>query len=257
MIYKKKKYQNILGLFENILHNCSADFSFLALVNETLDVILQNPVGRLILEQIYYYASKSNRKILFLQMESDQEEDLMVVHGAQKYIVVIVPSFLSKNNRTLPCKIWGVNKLSKKAEIITSQPFHSALAHELIHCLHICKDEELFSKEDIANIKDNLYEKYYDRLEELKTVLGVSLRIGNMSEKETANILAGGGGESRNNVTYSYEPLSQFSYDNFAKDIPILRILYYNTKDSEVVDTKKVCEIFKVLNKDTGDQTNV
>lgn len=206
-------------------------------VCDNIDKILQNPVGRSIITRIL--KSIRDKKILFIPIEGFHGRDLkfedpalMVITG-EKYDIITVPI-----DTKIRCFIPGINKKDFSLTMMLTLPFHSSLAHELIHCMHDIENRELYQKllllspstcrvlEEKMKLPENFCDFPTD--EELYTLLGV-----HMTPNEGINRLLENGRKITSaieKVTLKIDEISELTYDIFDADIPILRILYYNER---------------------------
>ncbi len=222
---------------EKLIFCKEANSGFHHNVCDNIDKILRNPVGRAIVKRILKASRSSDKKILFIPIQGFRKKDLtfedpalMVITG-EKYNIITVPI-----DTRIKCVIPGVNKKGLSPTMISELPFHSCLAHELIHCMHDLEDRELHQKllrlspSTCRVLEEKQPQKFCDfpTDEELYTVLGV-----HMTPNEGIDNLLGCGRKITSvagDVTLKIDEISELTYDIFDTTIPILRILYYNEK---------------------------
>lgn len=233
-----------------IIDNKDADF--FRKLEKQLRQILCNPVGRAIIRCII--ECETDEKIVFvpiagfLDKKTQTPPALSVIDGT-KCITITVPT----NMKIGPTSLIGVTR-AKLPTIITSLPFHSVLAHELIHCIHRMYEKMLYSNSkaksnsvpsvfaQLARIDKRMID--FDMSEELYTVLGVRA-VDNKTQDEIYRKGQYGDSDDKSTAKLTACGISEIMYDAFDKRIDCMRVLYYNKNSSD--DISKFMNINKIV----------
>lgn len=233
------------------------DANFVEKLKKQLLRILRNPVGRAIIRCII--SCETGEKIVFVPIagffdkktQTQIPPALSVIDGS-KYITVTVPTNMEIGSTSLI----GITKSKTPVPtIITSLPFHSALAHELIHCIHRMHEKTLYINSKTRSSAISEVFAYvtqtdeevldFDMSEELYTVLGIRASDNIIQDEIYREVRFGNWKEYMNRSKLTACGISELMYDTFDKEIDCARVLYYNKRSG--VDISKFVAVVSVV----------